>query len=91
MREDFNDVAMEVIKSASLGSIGKAVGVDPATKNEVAFEDDARANEAYCDVLASLLECYFDSFSELDGWYASDCIEAERTRIQFEPCTYIHT
>eukprot|EP01036_Dinobryon_divergens_P035131 gene35131-45478_t len=40
---------MEVIKSVSLGSIGKAVGVDPTTQNEVAFDDDARANEAYCD------------------------------------------
>ena len=29
------------------------MGVDPAMKNEIAFEDDARANEAYCDVLAS--------------------------------------
>ena len=83
VREDFNDLAMNVIKGVSLGAIGKkAVGVDPAMKNEIAFEDDARANEAYCDVLASLLDYYFYSFSELDGW----CVRIIRLMH-----TYMHT
>ena len=84
VREDFNDLA--VIKGVSLGAIGKAVGVDPAMKNEIAFEDDARANEAYCDVLASLLDYYFYSFSELDGW----CVRIIRLMHAYIH-EYIHT